>query len=79
MSPFALFLRSIVMFLTKHGRLADLVVGFVLVALGVHYASAWLVASGALAFFTYSIDVNGMVQRFTMNRMLALAAASRKR
>lgn len=75
MSPYALILRSIIMTLTKHGRIADLVVGFVLVGLGVHFSSAWLIASGGLAFFTYSIDVNGFVQRYTMNRMLALAAA----
>ncbi len=78
MSPFALILRSLIMTLTKHGRIADLVVGFVLIGLGVHLASPWLVASGGLAFVTYSIDVNGFVQRYTMNRMLALAAARRR-
>ena len=78
MSPFALMFRSIVMALTKHGRIADLFVGFLLVGLGVHYLSPWLIASGALAFLTYSIDVNGFVQRWTMNRMLALAATRRR-
>lgn len=78
MSPFALILRSLIMTLTKHGRIADLVAGFVLIGLGVHYASPWLIASGGLAFFTYSIDVNGFVQRYTMNRML-LRAATRRR
>jgi len=78
MSPFALFLRSIVLTLTKHGRIADLFVGFVLVGMGVHYVSPWLVASGALAFLTYSIDLNGLVQRYTMTRMLSLAAARRR-
>jgi hypothetical protein len=75
MSPFALFLRSIIMALTKHGRVADLVLGLLLVVVGAHLSSPWLVASGGLAFLTYSIDVNGMIQRFTMRRVLALAAA----
>ena len=78
MSPFALFLRSIILTLTKHGRIADLFVGFVLVGMGVHYVSPWLVASGALAFVTYSIDLNGFVQRYTTNRMLTLASARRR-
>lgn len=78
MSPFALFLRSIILTLTKHGRIADLFVGFVLIGMGVHYASPWLVASGALAFVTYSIDLNGLVQRYTMNRMLTLATSRRR-
>ena len=77
MSPFALLLRTIVMALTKHGRLADLFVGFVLVGVGAYLSSPWIVASGALAFFTYSIDLNGIVQRYTMKRMLPLATRGR--
>ncbi|MFZ3481741.1 hypothetical protein [Sphingomonas sp. 3-13AW] len=64
--------------LTKHGRIADLLVGFILIGVGVQYASPWIVASGALAFLTYSIDLNGIVQRFTMKRVLTRPSAQRR-
>lgn len=78
MSPFVLIFRSIIMALTRHGRIADLMLGFLMIGIGVHFSNPWIVASGGLAFLTYSINLNGMVQRFTMNRVMALAAIHRR-
>lgn len=77
MSPFVLYLRSFILMFTKHGRLADLMVGLMLVALGVHWSSPWTVAAGALALFTYSVDLNGMIQRSTLRRVGAFAGKRR--
>jgi len=64
---------------SKFGRWADLSLGLLVVALGIHWSSPWLIAGGAFSIVAFAVDLNGWVQRKSLAFAHARVAARRKR
>lgn len=77
MPVFMMYVMGFVQKMTKYGRWLDLVLGLATVGLGIYWNSPWTMALGSIGIISFAIDLNGIIQRRTMN--IARARMMRKR
>lgn len=66
------FVGKMLMKFSRYGRYADLAAAVAMLALAFFYVSAMMAVCGILSLLAFLFDLNGRVQRFTMNRMLGV-------
>lgn len=68
---FKFIARPVIMWTTGFGRYLDLVAGVALLFIAWSWSQPLTAALGALALLSFTIDINGIFQRWTLNRLLA--------
>lgn len=68
---FKFIARPVIKWTTGFGRYLDLVAGVALLFIAWSWQEPVTAVLGALALLSFTIDINGFFQRWTLNKMLA--------
>jgi len=68
---FSFIARPVIKWTTGFGRYLDLVAGVAMLFVAWSWQQPVLALLGALALVSFTIDINGMFQRWTLNKVLA--------